>query len=82
LAGIEEQAERALLPEQPPFWRRKATRAALAFLGIWSSCVVFLAIAGGNFLFPISLLVLFGGLLTGMILFLTHWQSPRWRGFR
>jgi membrane protease YdiL (CAAX protease family) len=69
LARIEQQAQGA---EQPPFWRRNATQAALVFLAIWFACVVFLAIAGGNFLFPISSLVLFGVVLTGMIVFLTR----------
>jgi hypothetical protein len=64
---IEEQ------PAKPKsFWGRDGTKAAAAFLAVWSACVVFLAIAGGNFLFPISSLVLFGGVLTGLIVFLTR----------
>ncbi len=64
--------------EQPPkaertfLWRRGGTKAAAAFLVIWSACAAFLAFAGGNFLFPISSLLLFGVVLTGLIVFLTR----------
>jgi membrane protease YdiL (CAAX protease family) len=69
---LEKSKQQPARDERPPFWRRGATRAALVFLAIWSACVGFLAIAGGNFLFPISSLVLFGMILTGLIVFLTR----------
>ncbi len=63
--------------ERPSFWKRDGTRAACVYLAIWAACVIFLAGAGGNFLFPISSLLLFGVILTGLILFLTRkTQAP------
>lgn len=47
-------------------------RAAGLYFLIWAVCVVYLAAAGGNFLFPISSLILFGVLLTGLAVFLTR----------
>jgi len=58
--------------ERSPFLKRPATRAAGLFLAIWVVCFVYLAVGGGNFLFPISSLVLFGIILTGIAIFLTR----------
>jgi membrane protease YdiL (CAAX protease family) len=69
---VETTAEQPAQAERIPFWRRGSTKATVAFLAIWSACVAFLAFAGGNFLFPISSLLLFGVVLTGLILFLTR----------
>ena len=39
---------------------------------LWAICVAFLAATGGNFLFPVSSLVIFGGVLSGLVLLLTR----------
>src|SRR4028119_1351976 len=58
--------------ETTSYWRRKPVlAAAAAFLPLWAACTAFLAFSGGNFLFPISSLLLFG-LLTGAAIFLTR----------
>ena len=56
----------------PGLWQHQSTRAAGIFFLIWVACVAFLAVGGGNFLFPISSLVLFGIVLTGAALLLTR----------
>ncbi len=53
------------------FRSRTATAVILSLL-LWYSCVVFLAATGGNFLFPISSLVIFGGVISGLALLLTR----------
>lgn len=60
-----------------PFRERSSTRAAAGFFILWAICVAFLALTGGNFLFPISSLLLFGVVLTGLVVFLTrHSDAP------
>jgi membrane protease YdiL (CAAX protease family) len=60
-----------------PFWKNQAARAAAFFLAIWVACVIYLAIKRGNFLFPVSSLILFGFVLTGAAIFLTRkTQAP------
>ncbi len=58
--------------EKPIFWKRQWTQAAAAYFAVWLICTLFLAVTGGNFLFPISSLVLFGMILTGVAVFLTR----------
>ena len=57
---------------RPPFWKKQTTRAVALYLVVWTGCVSYLAIKGGNFLFPVSSLILFGGILTGVAIFLTR----------
>ena len=53
--------------------RRNRTFAATAvFLALWAASVAFLAATGGNFLFPISSLVIFGGVLSGLAILVTR----------
>ncbi|HET7433317.1 MAG TPA: CPBP family intramembrane glutamic endopeptidase [Thermoanaerobaculia bacterium] len=52
--------------------RSDTFRAAVLYGAIWSVCVAYLASRGGNFLFPISSLILFGIVLTGVAIFLTR----------
>jgi membrane protease YdiL (CAAX protease family) len=54
------------------FLRRPVVQAALVFLSVWAACTGYLAYSGGNFLFPISSLLLFGVILTGAAIFLTR----------
>jgi membrane protease YdiL (CAAX protease family) len=54
------------------FWGNQTFRAAALFLGVWASCVTYLGISRGNFLFPISSLILFGLIFTGAAVFLTR----------
>jgi uncharacterized protein len=57
----------------PRPWSRRTTSAAvIAFLTLWGACVAFLAATGGNFLFPISSLVIFGGVMSGLALLFTR----------
>jgi membrane protease YdiL (CAAX protease family) len=59
------------------FWKRHSVQAAACYLAIWAGCVGYLAFRGGNFLFPVSSLVLFGFILTGAAIFLTRkTQAP------
>jgi len=46
--------------------------ATAVFLTLWAGCVTFLAASGGNFLFPISSLVIFGGVISGLAVLLTR----------
>lgn len=57
---------------RPLFWKNPTTQAVAFFLAVWVACVISLAISGGNFLFPVSSLILFGGILTGLAIFLTR----------
>ena len=52
--------------------RSKTFVATSVFLALWIVCVAFLAASGGNFLFPISSLVIFGGVMSGVALLLTR----------
>jgi membrane protease YdiL (CAAX protease family) len=47
-------------------------RAIAVFLTLWAACVAFLAATGGNFLFPISSMVIFGGVMSGVAILLTR----------
>jgi membrane protease YdiL (CAAX protease family) len=58
--------------EKPLFLNRQPVRAAMLFLPLWAACTSYLAFTGGNFLFPISSLLLFGIILTGAAIFLTR----------
>jgi uncharacterized protein len=61
----------------PSFWRKQVAHAVAFYLALWIGCVIYLAINGGNFLFPVSSLILFGGILTGFAIFLTRkTQAP------
>ena len=52
---------------------RSSTFAATAvFLALWAGSVAFLAATAGNFLFPISSLVIFGGVLSGLAVLMTR----------
>ncbi len=55
---------------------RSTSTAVAVFLTLWAACVAFLAATGGNFLFPISSLVIFGGVLSGIALLLTRKTNP------
>jgi len=50
----------------------RTSAAVLVFLILWIACVSFLAATGGNFLFPISSLVIFGGVMSGLVILLTR----------
>lgn len=52
--------------------RGKTARVVALSLALWTACVIFLAATGGNFLFSISSLVLFGGLMSGLGILLTR----------
>jgi len=54
------------------FWRRQSTIAGAVFLGVWGACVALLAVSGDNFLFPVSSLVLFGIVFSGLAILLTR----------
>jgi membrane protease YdiL (CAAX protease family) len=58
--------------EKPPFLSRQPVQAAMLYLPLWAACTFYLALSGGNFLFPISSLLLFGVILTGAAIFLTR----------
>jgi membrane protease YdiL (CAAX protease family) len=53
-------------------FKQDALWAAALFLPIWVACTVYLAASGGNFLFPVSSLILFGLVLTSAVIFLTR----------
>ena len=53
-------------------WITRPSAAIAIFLAVWIACVGFLAATGGNFLFPISSLVIFGGVMSGVALLLTR----------
>jgi CAAX protease family protein len=53
-------------------WKHQWVRAAALYFIIWLVCTLYLAVSGGNFLFPVSSLILFGVLLTGAAVFLTR----------
>ena len=53
-------------------FRSKTSTAVIVSLVIWLGCVAFLAATDGNFLFPISSLVIFGGVISGLALLLTR----------
>lgn len=50
----------------------RTAAAVVVFLVLWAACVAFLAATGGNFLFPISSLVIFGGVMSGIAALLTR----------
>ena len=57
---------------RPRLWKSPTARATALYLVVWLACVIYLAISHGNFLFPISSLILFGVVLTGVAVWLTR----------
>jgi membrane protease YdiL (CAAX protease family) len=56
---------------------RTAVRALIAYLLIWGGSTGYLAATGGDWVFPIASLVIFGLILSGIIWFLTrHMHAP------
>ena len=53
-------------------FRSRTSTAVTVSLLLWIGCVIFLATTGGNFLFPISSLVIFGGVISGLALLFTR----------
>lgn len=53
-------------------FRSRTFTAVTVSLLLWISCVIFLAATGGNFLFPISSLVIFCGVISGLALLFTR----------
>ncbi len=49
-----------------------AVRALLAYLLVWGGSTAYLAATGGDWVFPIASLLIFGLILSGIIWFLTH----------
>ena len=56
----------------PQTWKNRTSTAIAVGLVFWAACVAFLAATGGNFLFPISSLVIFGGVISGLALVVTR----------
>lgn len=54
------------------FLGRGGLRALLAYLAIWGASTFYLAATGGDWVFPIVSLLIFGGALSGVIWFLTR----------
>ena len=51
---------------------RTAVRALIAYLAVWGASTGYLAATGGDWVFPIASLVIFGLILSGIIWFLTR----------
>jgi len=55
---------------------RTGVRAAIAYLLLWALSTGYIAYRGGDWVFPIASLVVFGLILSGIILFLTRKMDP------
>ena len=51
---------------------RSSIRAMLVYLGVWASATLYLAATGGDWIFPIASLLIFGLILSAIIWFLTR----------
>jgi len=51
---------------------RTSVRALLIYLGVWAAATAYLATTGGDWVFPIASLVIFGLIFSGVIWFLTR----------
>jgi len=51
---------------------RASLRALIAFLIIWAAATAYLAASGGDWIFPIAALLIFGVALSGVIWFVTR----------
>jgi membrane protease YdiL (CAAX protease family) len=54
------------------FLGRSGTRAAIGYLLLWGVSTGYIALRGGDWVFPIASLLIFGLVLSGIILFLTR----------
>ena len=56
---------------------RTSVRALLVYLAVWAAATLYLAATGGDWIFPIASLVIFGLILSSIIWFLTrHMNAP------
>ena len=58
------------------FLGRVGLRAALAYLLLWAVSTGYIAMRGGDWIFPVASLVIFGLILSALILFLTRKMDP------
>jgi membrane protease YdiL (CAAX protease family) len=56
---------------------RTAVRALLAYLALWGASTAYLAATGGDWIFPIASLTIFGLILSSIIWFLTRRMNAR-----
>ncbi len=59
------------------FFGRNGRRAAIVYCVLWALSTAYIAVRGGDWIFPIAALVIFGIILSGIILFFTRQtQAP------
>ena len=59
------------------FFGPNGRRAAIAYCGLWALSTAYIALRGGDWIFPIAALVIFGVILSGIIFFLSrNTQAP------
>jgi len=58
------------------FLGRSGTRAAIGYLLLWAASTGYIAMRGGDWVFPIASLLVFGLVMSGIILFLTRKMDP------
>jgi len=54
------------------FLGHSGSKALTAYLVVWAACTAYIASVGGDWVFPIASLVIFGTILSGLIWFLTR----------
>lgn len=55
---------------------RTGARAVVAYLLLWAVSTAYIALRGGDWIFPVASLVIFGLILSGIVLFLTRKMDP------